>query len=158
MPFSFLSREAGPRPTISRRRPASSSGKSARPLIRPVISGPGPFASPFSRRRTTAASSPGQQSRELPGDELFDRIAAVATESHGQSDLEEARHHALLVCLKKLSEAHRDLLLSRYQDGTSLEHLSSEANLNRNAMAQKLFRIKQTLLRCVEKQIGAAKL
>jgi RNA polymerase sigma-70 factor len=99
-----------------------------------------------------------QQSRELPGDELFDRIAAAATESHGQSDLEEARHSALLVCLKKLSEPHRDLLLSRYQDGTSLEHLSSEANLNRNAMAQKLFRIKQTLLRCVEKQIGAAKL
>ena len=99
-----------------------------------------------------------RQSRELPGDELFDRIAAVATESHGQSDLEEARHAALLTGLKKLSEAHRDLLLSRYQDGTSLEHLSSEARLNRNAMAQKLFRIKQTLLRCVERQIGPAKL
>lgn len=99
-----------------------------------------------------------QQRRELPGDELFDHIAAVATESHGKSDLEEARHAALLTCLKKLPEGHRDLLLSRYQDGTSLEHLSSEANLNRNAMAQKLFRIKQALLRCVERQLGAAKI
>ena len=95
-----------------------------------------------------------QQSRELPGDELFDRIADLATERHAPGDLEEKRQSALVHCLKKLREPHRDLLLSRYQDGTPLEQLSREADLNRNAMAQKLFRIKNTLARCVRKQLG----
>jgi len=92
--------------------------------------------------------------RELPGDELFERIADAATEGHGRSEQEERRRDALVHCLKKLREPHRDLLLRRYQDGTSLEQLSHEANLNRNAMAQKLFRIKTTMARCVRKQLG----
>lgn len=92
--------------------------------------------------------------RELPGDELFERIADAATEGHGYSEQEERRREALVHCLKKLREPHRDLLLRRYQDGTSLEQLSREADLNRNAMAQKLFRIKTTVARCVRKQLG----
>ena len=95
-----------------------------------------------------------RQHRELPGDELFERIADAATEGHGPSEAEERRHAALVHCLKKLSEPHRDLLLRRYQDGTSLEQLSREADLNRNAMAQKLFRIKTTVARCVRRQLG----
>jgi len=95
-----------------------------------------------------------RESRELPGDELFERIADTAIDRHGLGEREEQRHGALLVCLKKLNETHRDLLLSRYQDGTSLEQLSLAADLNRNAMAQKLFRIKTSLARCVRKQLG----
>ncbi|MCB1205269.1 MAG: sigma-70 family RNA polymerase sigma factor [Verrucomicrobiae bacterium] len=95
-----------------------------------------------------------RKNRELPGDELFDRIADVAIERHGRDEFEERRHNALLGCLRKLREPHRDLLLSRYQDGTSLEHLSNEAGLNRNAMAQKLFRIKTTVARCVRRKLG----
>lgn len=95
-----------------------------------------------------------RQSRELPGDALFERIADAASERHGRGELEERRHLALVHCLQKLREPHRDLLLSRYQDGASLEQLSREAELNRNAMAQKLFRIKTTVARCVRKQLG----
>lgn len=100
-------------------------------------------------RRKTAR----QNSRELPGDELFEQIAEVTTERHGMDDLEEKQHAAILACLGKLREAHRDLVLRRYQDEHSLEQLSSEAGINRNAMAQKLFRLKRTLLNCVEKQL-----
>ena len=103
------------------------------------------------RRRVTR-----QQSRELPGDELFERIADTASERHVCGELEERRQNALVNCLKKLNEAHRDLVLSRYQDGTSLEQLSLAADLNRNAMAQKLFRIKTSLARCVRKQLVEA--
>ncbi len=101
------------------------------------------------RRRTAR-----RHRRELPGDELFERIADAASEGHGSGELEEKRQLALLKCLRKLREEHRDLLLSRYQDGASLEQLSREAGLNRNAMAQKLFRIKTTMVRCVRKQLG----
>ncbi|MEM7600780.1 MAG: sigma-70 family RNA polymerase sigma factor [Verrucomicrobiota bacterium] len=95
-----------------------------------------------------------QKSRELPGDELFEQIAEVATDRHGHDDREEQRHQAMLRCLGKLKEVHRDLVLRRYQDEHSLEQLSSEAGINRNAMAQKLFRLKRTLLNCVEKQLS----
>ena len=95
-----------------------------------------------------------QQSRELPGDGLFEQIADAGQKHHDETDVGEQRHRALLFCLKKLTESHRELLLSRYQDGTSLDQLSSAAETNRNAMAQKLFRIKRTLLRCIGKQVS----
>jgi RNA polymerase sigma-70 factor (ECF subfamily) len=95
-----------------------------------------------------------QHRRELPGDELFERIADAASEGHGRSEFEERRREALLHCLGKLGEAQRDLLLSRYLDGASLGVLGDTAGLNRNAMAQKLFRIKTTLLRCVRRRLG----
>ncbi len=101
-------------------------------------------------RRKTAR----QQSRELPGDELFEQIAEVASERHGLDDKEDLRQRAVLTCLGKLREAHRELVLRRYQEEHSLEQLSSEAGINRNAMAQKLFRLKRTLLNCVEKQLA----
>lgn len=95
-----------------------------------------------------------ERRRELPGDDLFERLADASSEMHGRSEMEELRRSALLHCLKKLSDPHRDLLLSRYLDGTSLGDLSDAARLNRNAMAQKLFRIKTSLARCVRKRLG----
>lgn len=94
-----------------------------------------------------------QLNRELPGDELFENIAAASTERHGSDGTEEVRRKAVVVCLGKMREQHRELVLSRYQDGRSLEQLSDEAGTNRNAMAQKLFRLKRTLLNCIEKQL-----
>ncbi|MDF1824728.1 MAG: sigma-70 family RNA polymerase sigma factor [Verrucomicrobiales bacterium] len=94
-----------------------------------------------------------QHDREVPGDDLFEHIAEVTQERHGRDDLEESRHAAVVTCLGKLRKNHRDLILRRYQDEHSLEQLSSEAGINRNAMAQKLFRLKRTLLGCVDKQL-----
>jgi len=99
------------------------------------------------RRRTLR-----KERRELPGDGLFEQIAAVSVAETGE--IEEARSQALQHCLGKLSESHRELLLRRYLDGTTLETLSSEAASNRNALAQKLFRIKRTLIECINRQPG----
>jgi RNA polymerase sigma-70 factor, ECF subfamily len=93
-----------------------------------------------------------QERRELPGDGLFDQIAAASLAD--TEEIEEARAQALRLCLGKLSESHRELLLRRYLDGTTLETLSSEAASNRNALAQKLFRIKRTLIECIKRQPG----
>lgn len=92
-----------------------------------------------------------RQRRELPGEGLFGQIADHATERHGREEQEDSLHQAMIHCLAKLRTAHRDLVLHRYRDGRSLEQLSSEAGTNRNAMAQKLFRLKRTLLSCIEK-------
>ncbi len=97
-----------------------------------------------------------QRSREIPGDELLDRIAEIATQVHARHDAEDRRRSALRHCLSKLSAPHRDLVLSRYLDGTSLADLSNAAEINRNAMAQKLFRIRKSLARCLRKHLGEA--
>ena len=96
-----------------------------------------------------------REKREIPDEGLLETIADVATERHGHDLHDEDRRDALLLCLGKLPEPQREVVLSRYQDGVSLEQLSTEAGTNRNAMAQKLFRLKRTLLRCVEKQLSA---
>lgn len=98
-----------------------------------------------------------QHNRELPGDELFEQIAEIAIERHGHDDREELRRTALLHCLGKLRDNHRELVLHRFQDGRSLKQLSEEEGINCNAMAQKLFRLKRTLLTCVEKQMATRK-
>lgn len=83
---------------------------------------------------------------ELPLDETFNRLAAplpaVGTKNRD----------ALLHCLDRLPEDHRELLLRRYQDGDSLELLSSQESTNRNALAQKLFRLKKALIICISKR------
>lgn len=95
-----------------------------------------------------------QQNRELPGDELFEEIADTTIDRHGNDDEDEKRQSAMITCLGKLKVEHRDLVLNRYQEERSLSQLASEEGTNCNAMAQKLFRLKRTLLSCVEKQLA----
>lgn len=92
--------------------------------------------------------------RELPGEDIFERIAEVSEECYGRDDQEEKRHEAMIHCLAKLRESHRELVLRRYRDERSLEDLSREAGTNRNAMAQRLFRLRRTLLRCIARKLG----
>lgn len=94
-----------------------------------------------------------QQNREIPGDELFEQIADVASQRHGRDDLHENRRLAMVTCLGKLRDDHRELVLNRYQNSHSLEALADGEGINRNAMAQKLFRLKRNLFTCVEKQL-----
>lgn len=115
------------------------------------------FQIAFNQARNHRRRMARQQIREVPGEELFDQIAEAATTRHGSSDLEEYRKQALITCLGKLREPHRNLILSRYQDERSLKQLATEAGTNRNAMAQKLFRLKRTLFRCIEKQLPVLK-
>lgn len=94
-----------------------------------------------------------QRNREIPGEKLFERIADSASQLHEIDDADVRRKKALLHCLGKLKEEHRELILNRYQDGRKLKLLASSEGITSNAMAQKLFRIKRSLLGCVEKQL-----
>jgi len=86
---------------------------------------------------------------ELPSDGTLELIGDSAA---WVKDPDQERE-ALLRCLAKMSEEDRELLLRRYTDGESLEALSKRANTNRNALAQRMFRIKRSLLVCIHKQL-----
>ena len=45
-----------------------------------------------------------KQNREIPGDDLFEQIADVASHRHGRDDLDEKRSIAMVTCLGKLRD------------------------------------------------------
>jgi RNA polymerase sigma-70 factor (ECF subfamily) len=89
---------------------------------------------------------------EFPLDATFERLAEYPRAAAAAS---APRREAMVHCLGRLPEDDRELLLRRLQDGVSLEQLSSEVGMTRNAMAQKIFRIKSALLACIRRRVPA---
>lgn len=100
----------------------------------------------FVRRRART-----QGTEVLPSEELLLRIAAEAERQHVEAQYER-RRVALESCLQKLKPADRDLLLRRYFQNQPLEALAQERATTQNALAQKLFRLRAAVLRCIQKQ------
>jgi RNA polymerase sigma-70 factor, ECF subfamily len=99
----------------------------------------------FVRRRART------QGAELPSEELLVRIG---DEAERQVDLQrEGQHAALTVCLSKLRQDDRTLLVRRYFENHSLSTLAEERSSTQNALAQKLFRLRTAVLKCIEKQL-----
>ncbi|MEM7697283.1 MAG: sigma-70 family RNA polymerase sigma factor, partial [Verrucomicrobiota bacterium] len=90
-----------------------------------------------------------QLSREIPDERLLAEISARGIERQSREQDDENRFVALRECLDRLSGKHRHLIKRRFFEEVSLERLSSVAGINRNAMAQRLFRIKSSLIKCV---------
>ncbi len=71
--------------------------------------------------------------------------------------LEEARGRetqlsALERCLKKLPEARREMVLDAHASGSSITEMAGRIGKNRNALYQLLWRIRQELADCVERE------
>jgi RNA polymerase sigma-70 factor (ECF subfamily) len=98
----------------------------------------------FLRRRART------QGAELPSDELLDRVSSEADRLDGEF---ERRRAALTGCLNKLAQPDRALLVRRYFENQSLAVLAGERESTQNALAQKLFRLRVVVLRCIEKQM-----
>ena len=87
---------------------------------------------------------------EVPGDDLLEKIADASTTLVEQT---EPRRRALAACLAKLKPADRDLVMRRYISGLDLAILSAETGSNPNALSQRLFRLRQTLLLCIRTEL-----
>ena len=55
-------------------------------------------------------------------------------------------------CLDKLPEADRDLIACRYDAGVSVKLMATKLRQSPNAVAVRLYRIRQALLDCVEQR------
>lgn len=76
---------------------------------------------------------------------VLDPAAKAVDESY------EERQERLTVCLEKLPAQQRDLLRRRYADGLSLQAIADTVRRTANAVAQSLFRVRRTLIDCVER-------
>ena len=67
---------------------------------------------------------------------------------------EEERRLALRHCLTELTDKHREMLAARYGTGESIRELAERWQRSESAVKMSLARIRQGLLRCIQRQLG----
>ena len=83
-------------------------------------------------------------------DELADRFADATS-----LDADDRRRDALERCLQKLSDADRELILSRYAPGASVAGIAQRSQRTVNSVSQSLRRIRNVLAECVARTLRA---
>ncbi len=100
-----------------------------------------------------------RERRKAPGP-LADRILEVADESEDAVGVtaRASSGQALSRCLEKLSVEERHLVSNRYDKGLAIIDMAAALSLNVATLRVRLFRIRDALRRCVERQLegGAA--
>lgn len=87
---------------------------------------------------------------------LDDDVALMVEARHEEREKEEARRRKLLhLCIEQLPERHREFVEAFYLDGKSLNDVAAEQGVNANAVAQLLYRARQSLIKCVRKKSHA---
>lgn len=81
-----------------------------------------------------------------------DVLEQLAAEGAAEIDgADDARRH-LVHCIEQLSSADQVLLKQRYQDGTPPREIAASVNRTARAIAQSLYRIRTSLMDCIEGQ------
>ncbi len=86
----------------------------------------------------------------------FDEALVTAIVDQGIQDCGnlELRRRALVECLRKLPEAHRQLITQRYEPGSSVNMLAAEQGKTPKAMSEMLRRIRASLLDCIDRTLA----
>jgi RNA polymerase sigma-70 factor (ECF subfamily) len=87
---------------------------------------------------------------------LFDNdlIQSIAEEATASIDDFSIRQRFLRDCLMRLSERHRKMILRRYGENGAVDVISSESGRPVKSIYQILYRIRSSLLDCVNRKLG----
>ncbi len=84
-------------------------------------------------------------------DDLLETLAERTEEKDASL---ERRQRFLQQCLEKLSGRQRDAVEARYFHRESVQAIADRLGMKPNAVSQLLFRSRDSLLRCIESQLG----
>ena len=84
-------------------------------------------------------------------DDVLDYLAERQEERHDETS---RKAEALRLCLQKLPKAQRELVQARYQPGGSVKDIADEQDRSVGSISQTLYRIRHTLMTCIEKTIA----
>lgn len=98
-----------------------------------------------------AARQKFARSKVIFDQEIVDAIAQTAAEMREETS---ARHEALARCLQKLHPRDRELVLNRYQPGSSVEDAAQRTGRTLEAAYKALGRLRKLLLDCVTNQLA----
>ena len=87
-------------------------------------------------------------------DDVLDYLAERQDE---RADEVSNKTEALRVCLQKLPKAQRELVQARYQPGGSVKDMAENMQRSVGSISQTLYRIRHTLLTCIEKTMAQQK-
>ncbi len=90
--------------------------------------------------------------RLVLSDKVFDLLADESLQQVSCGS-KEKRLNQLQICLKKLTPSNRELVMTAYQPGISIDSLASRLGKKSNTLYQQLWRIRRALERCVDKAI-----
>lgn len=88
---------------------------------------------------------------ELPHEREF--IEAVAYEIDRRADEFDRRADALRICLRKLPERHRVIVVWRYYEGCGVEAIAEKCDRSVVAVYRLLSRIRESLNQCIRRQL-----
>ena len=83
-----------------------------------------------------------------------DIVAKLAEEGAEEMSVRHRQLGALDVCIKKLPRERRELALAAYAPGSSMKDLAAQLGRTEGSLYQLLARIRQELLRCVERTLA----
>lgn len=98
----------------------------------------------------------GRQSR---GTDPFDTalLTEIANAAERESERYGQREAALRVCLQKLPEPQRALIVRRYQPEIAVNMLAAELGKSAKSVSESLRRIREMLRQCIERTLAAEK-
>ncbi len=83
-------------------------------------------------------------------------IEAIAAEVERRSDHFDRKADGLKLCLRKLPEAHRAIVLWRYYEDNGIEEIAAKSGRTVDAVYRLLSRIRVVLNECINRQLAAA--
>ena len=83
-------------------------------------------------------------------------LALIAGHARPDEDAEKNRLSALEACMQQLPERHRDLVIERYRQGSSIVSIAQSLKKSPAAVSANLYRIRTTLLQCVKRRMQGA--
>ena len=92
----------------------------------------------------------GQRARVVFDDDLFQDLSARQLNRIADFD---GREDALRVCVEKLKPEHRELVRQRYEQGHLVQDIAERTHRSVGAISQTLFRIRETLLNCIQSSL-----
>ncbi len=110
------------------------------------------WAAGIARFQVLAFRRDAGRNRLVFGNELLDRLAERGVE---KIDRANVLFEAMELCREKLSEPDRQLLDFRYDDGQAVAEIAEQLGRSPRAVSQALYRIRMTLLECIEQTLNA---
>lgn len=94
--------------------------------------------------------------KKRPNSALDDAfIESVAEEIDRRSETLDRKADALKICLRKLPDAHRKIVVWRYYEDCGVEEIAAKSQRTVEAVYRLLSRIRNVLNECVSRQIGS---
>lgn len=83
-----------------------------------------------------------------------DVVDLLAAESHQAEPHLERQRIALETCMKKIAAGHFQLLMQVYQPGNRIQELAAASGRTAAGVYQWLFRIRRSLLKCIQRELA----